>query len=55
MANNTLLEVKDLKMYFENKKGLLGKKVEYVKAVDGVSFQSTKRGNNRACRGIRMW
>ena len=38
MANNTLLEVKDLKMYFENKKGLLGKKVEYVKAVDGVSF-----------------
>lgn len=42
MANNTLLEVKDLKMYFENKKGLLGKKVEYVKAVDGVSFKVQK-------------
>ncbi len=26
MPNNTLLEVKDLKMYFENKKGFLGKK-----------------------------
>lgn len=25
MPNNTLLEVKDLKMYFENKKGFLGK------------------------------
>ena len=31
MPNNTLLEVKDLKMYFENKKGFLGKKIEYVK------------------------
>ena len=39
MPNNTLLEVKDLKMYFENKKGFLGKKIEYVKAVDGVSFK----------------
>lgn len=29
MPNNTLLEVKDLKMYFENKKGFLGKKIEY--------------------------
>ena len=48
MPNNTLLEVKDLKMYFENKKGFLGKKIEYVKAVDGVSF-------NRTCRRVRMW
>ena len=39
MPNNTLLEVKDLKMYFENKKGFLGEKIEYVKAVDGVSFK----------------
>ncbi len=38
MSEKTLLEIKDLKMYFENRKGLLGKKVEYVKAVDGVSF-----------------
>ena len=42
MPNNTLLEVKDLKMYFENKKGFLGKKIEYVKAVDGVSFKIQK-------------
>ena len=39
MANEVLIEVKDLKMYFENQKGLLRKKIEYVKAVDGVSFQ----------------
>ena len=38
MPNNTLLEVKDLKMYFENKKGYLGNKNEYVYAVDGVSL-----------------
>ena len=38
MSGKTLLEIKDLKMYFENRKGLLGKKVECVKAVDGVTF-----------------
>ena len=42
MADKILLEIKDLKMYFENKKGLLGKKTEYVKAVDGVSFRVEK-------------
>lgn len=42
MAEEMLLEVKHLKMYFENRKGLLGKKVEYVKAVDDVSFQIHK-------------
>ena len=55
MPNNTLLEVKDLKMYFENKKGFLGKKIEYVKAVDGVSFKNSKGRNNRTCRRVRMW
>lgn len=39
MSNELLLEVKNLKMYFENRKGLLGKQIEYVKAVDDVSFQ----------------
>ena len=38
MSEEVLLEVKDLKMYFENRKVLLGKQIEYVKAVDGVSF-----------------
>ncbi|WP_019122256.1 ABC transporter ATP-binding protein [Brevibacillus massiliensis] len=33
-----LLEVKGLKTYFPIKKGVLGKKEEYVKAVDDVSF-----------------
>ena len=42
MADEILLEVKNLKMYFENRKGLLGKKIEYVKAVDDVSFQINK-------------
>ena len=39
MAEKTLLEIQDLKMYFENRKGLVwAKRVEYVKAVDGVSL-----------------
>ena len=42
MSEEVLLEVKDLKMYFENRKGLLGKQIEYVKAVDGVSFTINK-------------
>ncbi|MCL2703905.1 MAG: ATP-binding cassette domain-containing protein [Defluviitaleaceae bacterium] len=33
-----LLEVKDLKVYYPIKGGLLGRTVGYVKAVDGVSF-----------------
>lgn len=33
-----LLEVKDLEVYFPIKGGILGRTVDYVKAVDGVSF-----------------
>lgn len=36
--NNTILEVKDLKMYFPVIRGLLRRKVADIKAVDGVSF-----------------
>ena len=39
MAEKTLLQIQDLKMYFENRKGWFGKKIEYVKAVDGVSIE----------------
>ena len=39
MAEKTLLRIQDLKMYFENRKGWFGKKIEYVKAVDGVSLE----------------
>ncbi|MBS6952104.1 MAG: ATP-binding cassette domain-containing protein [Enterocloster asparagiformis] len=42
VSDELLLEVKNLKMYFENRKGLLGKQIEYVKAVDDVSFQIHK-------------
>lgn len=38
MCNKTLLEVKNLKMYFEKDSGFISKKIEYVKAVDDVSF-----------------
>lgn len=38
-----LLEVENLKKYFPIKKGFLKKRINYVKAVDGVSF-SIKRG-----------
>ena len=40
--NDTLLDVKDLKMYFPVTRGLLRKHVADVKAVDGVSFQLKK-------------
>jgi peptide/nickel transport system ATP-binding protein len=41
--NETLLEVKDLKMYFPVLRGLLRKKVADVKSVNGVTF-NIKRG-----------
>lgn len=34
----TLLEIKDLKKYFPIKGGILGRTVNHVKAVDGISF-----------------
>ena len=40
--NDTLLDVKDLKMYFPITRGLLRKHVADVKAVDGGSFQLKK-------------
>jgi len=43
LSDNTLLEVKNLKMYFPVTKGLLKKTVANVKAVDDVSF-SVKKG-----------
>jgi oligopeptide/dipeptide ABC transporter ATP-binding protein len=42
-AGNTLLEVKDLKVHFPVRGGLLGRAHAYVKAVDGVSI-SVKQG-----------
>lgn len=38
LATNTLLDVRDLKMHFPIRKGLLQREVGQVKAVDGVSF-----------------
>lgn len=38
MSDNSVLSVRDLKVYFPVKKGLFKKTVGYVKAVDGVSF-----------------
>ena len=43
MSDKILLEVKDLKQYFPIKGGVLGRTVNYVKAVDGISF-SVKEG-----------
>lgn len=42
MDNKPLLEVKNLKMYFEVNTGMISKKIEYVKAVDDVSFTINK-------------
>jgi oligopeptide/dipeptide ABC transporter ATP-binding protein len=38
MANDTILEVNDLKQYFPIKGGLLQRTVGHIKAVDGVTF-----------------
>jgi peptide/nickel transport system ATP-binding protein len=41
-SNENQVEVKDLKMYFPVTRGLLGRKVADVKAVDGVTFNIRK-------------
>lgn len=38
MENDNILEVRDLKVWFPVKKGVFGRTVGHVKAVDGVSF-----------------
>lgn len=38
MANQHLIEVENLKMYFKKVRGVIRQKVSYVKAVDNVSF-----------------
>lgn len=38
-TNNTLLELKDLKMYFPVTRGILRHKIAEIKAVDGISFK----------------
>jgi oligopeptide/dipeptide ABC transporter ATP-binding protein len=43
IANDAILQVDDLKMYFPVTKGLLRRKVADVKAVDGISF-AVRRG-----------
>jgi peptide/nickel transport system ATP-binding protein len=42
LSDSPLLEVKDLRVWFPSKKTFLGKPLEYVKAVDDVSFQVYK-------------
>lgn len=42
MSNNVILDIKDLKVYFPIKAGLLQRTVGHVKAVDGVSFGVNK-------------
>jgi peptide/nickel transport system ATP-binding protein len=42
VADENILDVKDLKMYFPITRGLLRRKVADVKAVDGVTFQLRK-------------
>ncbi|HYK74015.1 MAG TPA: peptide ABC transporter substrate-binding protein, partial [Pseudoneobacillus sp.] len=42
-AQETLLEVKNLKKYYPIKKGIISRTVGHVKAVDGLNF-SIKKG-----------
>ena len=48
MSNENVLQVKNLKQYFNQ-----GKHNE-VKAIDNISFDVYK-GNVRACRRVWMW
>lgn len=41
-TRENLLEVRNLKMYFEKRSGILSNKVDYIKAVDDVSFYIKK-------------
>lgn len=41
-VSETLLEVKDLKKYFPVKSGIIGRKEQFLKAVDGVDFAIKK-------------
>jgi len=43
VGNDVLLEVRNLKMWFENRSGIFSQNVHYTKAVDDVSFH-IKRG-----------
>jgi oligopeptide transport system ATP-binding protein len=43
MSSDNLIEVKNLKKYFVKTKGLFNNKVQYIKAVDNISFH-IKRG-----------
>ena len=40
--NKPLLEVKDLKIYYPVRSGFFKQKKNYVKAVDGISFEVYK-------------
>ena len=42
MNNESLLEVNELKMYFEQHIGIISNKIQYVKAVDNISFKINK-------------
>ena len=50
-SNEAYIKVKNLKVYFDIKKGILKKTVGYVKAVDGVSFDIPK-GSTLALIGV---
>src|SRR5699024_9819280 len=39
MSQKTLVEIKNLKKHFPIKKGILGRTVNYVKALDGIDFK----------------
>jgi len=43
VPEDVLLEVRDLKTHFPVRRGLLGRTVGYVRAVDGLSF-TQRRG-----------
>ena len=54
-GTNVLLEVKDLVKWFPIRGGLFNKPVNFVKAVDGVSFFCTRGGDTGIGWRVRVW
>ena len=53
--NNIILDVKNLKLHFPIYKGVIRRLVGYVRAVDGVSFQSAGWRSSGSGGGIGLW
>ena len=55
MSAQTLLDIKNLKVHFPVKGGVLGRTIDHVKAVDDVSSFSVQKNTKNGWIGRREW